>query len=84
MMLTCHFTIIQGIMYDTGGLSIKTPTTSMAGMKTDMGGSAAVLCAFQAAVKSGAANVILTSSTPFQFSLFSSHTYASIKLYFSS
>lgn len=48
-------------MYDTGGLSIKTPTTSMAGMKTDMGGSAAVLGAFQAAVKSGAANVILYS-----------------------
>ncbi len=32
-----------GIVYDTGGLSIKTPTTSMCGMKTDMGGSAAVL-----------------------------------------
>ena len=27
----------KGIVYDTGGLSIKTPTTSMAGMKTDMG-----------------------------------------------
>ena len=24
----------KGIVYDTGGLSIKTPTTSMAGMKT--------------------------------------------------
>jgi len=43
----------KGIVYDTGGLSIKTPTTSMAGMKTDMGGSAAVLGAFEAAVKSG-------------------------------
>jgi probable aminopeptidase NPEPL1 len=32
-----------GIVYDTGGLSIKTPGSSMAGMKTDMGGSAAVL-----------------------------------------
>ena len=79
----------KGIVYDTGGLSIKTPTTSMAGMKTgrllplvylftanyilcirysilfgmihffvvsllsDMGGSAAVLGAFEAAVSSG-------------------------------
>mmetsp|Transcript_6360 Transcript_6360/g.10682 ORF Transcript_6360/g.10682 Transcript_6360/m.10682 type:complete len:562 (-) Transcript_6360:887-2572(-) len=41
----------KGIVYDTGGLSIKTPTTSMAGMKMDMGGSAAVLGAFAAAVK---------------------------------
>ncbi|RYH05734.1 hypothetical protein EON65_43910 [archaeon] len=40
-------------MYDTGGLSIKTPTTSMAGMKTDMAGSAAVLGAFAAAVTTG-------------------------------
>lgn len=40
----------KGIVYDTGGLSIKTPTTSMAGMKTDMGGSAAVLGAFLTAV----------------------------------
>jgi probable aminopeptidase NPEPL1 len=43
----------KGIVYDTGGLSIKTPTTSMCGMKNDMGGSAAVLGAFIAAVKSG-------------------------------
>lgn len=43
----------KGIVYDTGGLSIKTPTTSMAGMKTDMGGSAAALGAFIAAVKTG-------------------------------
>jgi probable aminopeptidase NPEPL1 len=42
----------KGIVYDTGGLSIKTPTTSMAGMKVDMGGSAAVLGAFVAAVES--------------------------------
>jgi len=42
----------KGIVYDTGGLSIKTPTTSMAGMKTDMGGSAAVLGAFATAVQS--------------------------------
>lgn len=43
----------KGIVYDTGGLSIKTPTTSMAGMKMDMGGSAAVLCGFAAAVTAG-------------------------------
>ena len=43
----------KGIVYDTGGLSIKTPTTNMAGMKTDMGGSAAVLGAFQALARSG-------------------------------
>ena len=43
----------KGITYDTGGLSIKTPTTSMAGMKVDMGGSAAVLGAFITAVSVG-------------------------------
>jgi probable aminopeptidase NPEPL1 len=43
----------KGIVYDTGGLSIKTPTTSMAGMKVDMAGSAAVLGAFATAVKVG-------------------------------
>jgi leucyl aminopeptidase len=32
----------KGIVYDTGGLSIKTGG-GMVGMKTDMGGSAAVL-----------------------------------------
>jgi probable aminopeptidase NPEPL1 len=42
----------KGIVYDTGGLSIKTKT-GMPGMKGDMGGSAAVFGAFQAAVKSG-------------------------------
>lgn len=41
----------KGIVYDTGGLSIKVPP-NMAGMKRDMGGSAAVLCAFEALVKS--------------------------------
>jgi len=45
----------KGIVYDTGGLSIKTPTTSMAGMKVDMGGSAAVLCGFATAVSTGTA-----------------------------
>ncbi len=42
----------KGICYDTGGLSIK-PKTGMPGMKTDMGGAAAVLCAFEAAVQLG-------------------------------
>ena len=39
----------KGIVYDTGGLSLKTKT-GMVGMKGDMGGAAAVLGAFQAAV----------------------------------
>jgi probable aminopeptidase NPEPL1 len=42
----------KGILFDTGGLSLK-DKTSMPGMKTDMGGAAAVLCAFEAAVRSG-------------------------------
>ncbi|MEQ1500608.1 MAG: leucyl aminopeptidase family protein [Myxococcota bacterium] len=42
----------KGIVYDTGGLSIKAKT-SMPGMKTDMAGSAAVLAAFRAAVRLG-------------------------------
>lgn len=36
----------KGITYDTGGYSLK-PRTSMAGMKTDMGGAAAVLGAME-------------------------------------
>jgi len=43
----------KGIVYDTGGLSIKTPTSGMCGMKMDMGGSAAVLGGFAAAVTAG-------------------------------
>lgn len=43
----------KGIVYDTGGLSLKTPTTFMAGMKGDMGGSAAVLGSFVTAVQAG-------------------------------
>jgi len=39
----------KGIVYDTGGLSIKSKT-GMPGMKGDMGGAAAVLGAFHAAV----------------------------------
>ena len=44
----------KGIVYDTGGLSIKVPP-NMAGMKNDMGGSAAVLGAFITAVMCGVA-----------------------------
>lgn len=42
----------KGIVYDTGGLSIK-GKTQMPGMKRDCGGAAGVLGAFYAAVKSG-------------------------------
>ena len=42
----------KGIVYDTGGLSLKMKG-SMAGMKMDMGGAAAVLHAFEAAVMGG-------------------------------
>jgi len=42
----------KGIVYDTGGLSMKTKLT-MPGMKHDCGGAAAVLGAFYVAVKSG-------------------------------
>lgn len=42
----------KGIIYDTGGLSIKVPP-NMAGMKNDMGGSAAVLGAFATTVAVG-------------------------------
>ncbi|MFK7929177.1 MAG: leucyl aminopeptidase family protein [Myxococcota bacterium] len=42
----------KGITYDTGGLSIKSKT-GMVGMKTDMGGAAAVLGAFWSAAKLG-------------------------------
>jgi probable aminopeptidase NPEPL1 len=42
----------KGIVYDTGGLSIK-GKTSMPGMKRDCGGAAAILGAFYAAVKDG-------------------------------
>jgi len=42
----------KGIVYDTGGLSIKSKD-GMPGMKGDMGGSAAVLCAFNALAQTG-------------------------------
>jgi len=41
----------KGIVYDTGGLSIKSKT-GMPGMKADMGGAAAVLAAFSVAASS--------------------------------
>jgi probable aminopeptidase NPEPL1 len=44
----------KGITYDTGGLSIKSKE-GMPGMKCDMGGSAGVLGAFAALVRSGTA-----------------------------
>jgi leucyl aminopeptidase len=48
----------KGVMYDTGGYSLKTPT-SMPGMKVDMAGSAAVICAINALARLGAkANVM--------------------------
>jgi probable aminopeptidase NPEPL1 len=43
----------KGIVYDTGGLSIKS-SGGMPGMKADMGGAAAVLGAFAAAARLGA------------------------------
>ncbi|XP_029849083.2 probable aminopeptidase NPEPL1 isoform X2 [Ixodes scapularis] len=42
----------KGIVYDTGGLCIKTKT-AMCGMKRDCGGAAGILGAFYAAVKLG-------------------------------
>lgn len=42
----------KGIVYDTGGLSIK-GKTAMPGMKRDCGGAAAILGAFYVAVRSG-------------------------------
>ncbi|XP_055357065.1 probable aminopeptidase NPEPL1 [Paramacrobiotus metropolitanus] len=46
----------KGIVFDTGGLCIKTPKTVMCGMKRDCGGAAAVLGAFQSAVQAGFEN----------------------------
>jgi probable aminopeptidase NPEPL1 len=42
----------KGIVYDTGGLSLKTKD-GMPGMKADCGGAAALLGAFEAAVSIG-------------------------------
>ncbi|CAJ1006353.1 M17 aminopeptidase N-terminal domain 2 [Leishmania naiffi] len=41
----------KGIVYDCGGLALK-PAAHMTNMKTDMGGSAGVFCAFIAVVRS--------------------------------
>eukprot|EP01116_Phalansterium_solitarium_P024127 TRINITY_DN8743_c0_g1_i1.p1 TRINITY_DN8743_c0_g1~~TRINITY_DN8743_c0_g1_i1.p1 ORF type:complete len:506 (-),score=179.10 TRINITY_DN8743_c0_g1_i1:194-1711(-) len=48
----------KGIVYDTGGLSLKGPEF-MVGMKRDMGGAAAILSAFVAAVSSSALDYTL-------------------------
>ncbi len=48
----CTAWVGKGIVYDTGGLSIK-GKDHMPGMKGDMGGAAAVLAAFEAAVARG-------------------------------
>ena len=45
----------KGLVYDTGGLALKTPATGMCTMKHDMGGAAAVFCGFLAAVQLNAA-----------------------------
>ena len=42
----------KGIVFDTGGLSIKSKT-GMPGMKRDCGGAAAILGAFYVAVRNG-------------------------------
>ena len=42
----------KGVVYDTGGLSLK-PTANMCSMKGDMGGAAAVVAAFDVLVRSG-------------------------------
>ncbi|HOS84147.1 MAG TPA: leucyl aminopeptidase family protein [Bacteroidales bacterium] len=45
----------KGIVFDTGGLSIKTPSTYMETMKADMGGAAAVVGAMHAIATQGIA-----------------------------
>ncbi|MEZ4237675.1 MAG: leucyl aminopeptidase family protein [Myxococcota bacterium] len=50
----------KGIVYDTGGLSLKTKT-SMPGMKTDKAGALAVLAAFEAAARAGAPDRIVAA-----------------------
>ncbi len=42
----------KGVTFDSGGLSIK-PSDAMMGMKMDMGGAAAVLCALEGAARLG-------------------------------
>lgn len=55
----------KGIVFDTGGLSIK-GGVNMCTMKSDMGGSAAILAAFEAAVlacASSSSSSVSTSQT---------------------
>merc|ERR1711988_1759898 len=52
----------KGIVYDTGGLSIKTKT-GMPGMKRDMGGSAACLGSFVSLVRERIAAASSSSSS---------------------
>ena len=60
---TKHFAMVgKGIVFDTGGLSLK-PPTAMDWMKVDMGGAAAVLGAIQAIVSLGL-EVDVTAITP--------------------
>eukprot|EP01045_Picozoa_sp_COSAG04_P020493 COSAG04_NODE_2103_length_4779_cov_3.468162_4_plen_193_part_00 len=53
----------KGIVYDTGGLSIKAKE-GMPGMKSDMGGAAAVLAAFDAAVRAGPSEDVALHGAP--------------------
>lgn len=70
----------KGIVYDTGGLSLKAKT-SMPGMKRDCGGAAGILGAFYAIVKAGftqnlhavfclAENAVGPNATRYVFNLF--------------
>lgn len=53
----------KGIVFDTGGLSIKSKD-GMPGMKTDMGGSAGILCAWKALVENATSDVNGSSDRP--------------------
>mmetsp|Transcript_22209 Transcript_22209/g.37615 ORF Transcript_22209/g.37615 Transcript_22209/m.37615 type:complete len:513 (-) Transcript_22209:236-1774(-) len=52
----------KGIVFDTGGLSIKSKE-GMPGMKGDMGGSAGILCAWKALVENSECHVNGSSNT---------------------
>lgn len=47
----------KGVTFDSGGYSLK-PSDAMMGMKMDMGGAAAVLCAFEGAARLGVAHEV--------------------------
>ena len=58
-----HLALVgKGITFDSGGLSLKT-ASGMETMKTDMGGAAAVFCAFDAAAALGA-RIRITAIAP--------------------